>query len=68
MASVKQFKVAGDALASFATISVAYGQVTVAIPSDPIRIDSGLVSGTLASDGLKTYFGIPFAAPPVRVW
>ncbi len=43
-----------------------FGQVTVAIPGDPVRIDSGLVSGTLSDDGLKNYFGIPFAAPPVR--
>lgn len=42
-----------------------FGQVTVAIPGDPVRIDSGLVSGTL-NDGLKNYFGIPFAAAPVR--
>jgi para-nitrobenzyl esterase len=41
-------------------------QVTNAIPGDPIKTDAGLVSGTLSGDGLKTYFGIPFAAPPIR--
>ena len=54
------------ALAVLALAPAASGQVTVAIPGDPVRIDTGLVSGTLAPDGLKTYFGIPFAAPPVR--
>lgn len=42
-----------------------HAQVTRPIPSDPIRIGGGLVSGTIA-DGVKTYFGIPFAAAPVR--
>jgi len=41
-------------------------QVTVPIPGDPIRTDAGLVSGTMSGEGLKTYFGIPFAASPVR--
>ena len=41
-------------------------QVTRPIPGDPVRTDAGLVSGTLIADGLKAYFGIPFAAPPVR--
>jgi para-nitrobenzyl esterase len=42
-------------------------QVTLKpIPGDPIRIDGGLVSGTYLASGLKAYFGIPFAAPPIR--
>jgi para-nitrobenzyl esterase len=41
-------------------------QVTKAIAGDPIKTEAGLVSGTMSADGLKTYFGIPFAAPPVR--
>ncbi len=44
----------------------AQAQVTKPIAGDPVKIDSGLVSGTMSSDGLKTYFGIPFAAPPIR--
>jgi|HigsolmetaAR201D_1030396.scaffolds.fasta_scaffold00396_4 para-nitrobenzyl esterase len=36
------------------------------IPEDPIRIDSGLVRGKVLESGVKAYFGIPFAAPPVR--
>ncbi len=42
-------------------------QVTLKpIEHDPIRIDGGLVSGTYLKSGLKAYFGIPFAAPPIR--
>ncbi len=34
--------------------------------SDPVRIDTGLVSGvTGSSDDVRVYKGIPFAAPPV---
>lgn len=36
------------------------------IPSDPMRIDAGLLAGTLLDGGVKGYFGVPFAAPPVR--
>jgi para-nitrobenzyl esterase len=31
-----------------------------------LKIEGGLVSGTKGTDGVKTYFGIPFAAPPLR--
>jgi para-nitrobenzyl esterase len=41
-------------------------QVTKSITGDPIKTDAGLVAGTLSADGLKSYFGIPFAAPPIR--
>ncbi len=45
----------------------AWSQVTFkAIEKDPVRIDSGLVSGSYLGSGVKAYFGIPFAAPPVR--
>ena len=36
------------------------------ISGDPLMIDTGRVSGTLLDSGIKAYFGIPFAAPPVR--
>ena len=36
------------------------------IPGDPITIESGRLSGTLLDSGVKAYFGVPFAAPPVR--
>ena len=41
-------------------------QVTKTIAGDPIKTDAGLISGTMSAEGLKTYFGIPFAAPPIR--
>ena len=41
-------------------------QTTRSIPGDPLKIEGGLVSGTLGPDDVKTYLGIPFAAPPVR--
>jgi para-nitrobenzyl esterase len=31
----------------------------------PVRIDSGLISGTTDTSGVAAYLGIPFAAPPV---
>ena len=33
--------------------------------SDPIRIESGLISGSINADGVRAYKGIPYAAPPV---
>lgn len=36
------------------------------IPHDPLRIDTGLVSGTLLDNDVKTYLGIPFADAPIR--
>ena len=36
------------------------------IPGDPITIETGKLSGTLLDSGVKAYFGVPFAAPPVR--
>lgn len=36
------------------------------IPSDPITIESGKLSGTLLESGIRAYLGVPFAAPPVR--
>jgi para-nitrobenzyl esterase len=35
------------------------------IAGDPIRIDSGLVAGKQLASGVRAYFGVPFAAPPV---
>lgn len=40
--------------------------VTIPVAGDPVRIDAGRVSGTMLANGLKAYFGIPFAAPPIR--
>lgn len=62
MATLKSIAALLAALAWAAT-----AQVTLKpIEKDPIRIDGGLVSGTYLKSGLKAYFGIPFAAPPIR--
>lgn len=36
------------------------------IPGGPTRIDSGLVAGKVLESGVQAWFGVPFAAPPVR--
>src|SRR5215204_1819771 len=54
------------ALGVVAAVGLLNAQVTSPIAGDPIKTDVGLVSGTMSGDGLKTYFGIPFAAPPIR--
>lgn len=35
------------------------------IPGDPIAIDTGKLNGKLLTSGVRAYFGVPFAAPPV---
>jgi para-nitrobenzyl esterase len=34
-------------------------------PGDPVATDSGRIAGKLLSSGVRGYFGVPFAAPPV---
>jgi len=36
------------------------------VPGDPVAIDSGMLAGKILPSGVKAYFGVPFAAPPVR--
>ncbi len=36
------------------------------VPGDPVVVDSGQVAGKILPSGVKAYFGVPFAAPPVR--
>jgi para-nitrobenzyl esterase len=38
----------------------------VPIASDPVITDSGMISGTLLSSGVKAYLGIPYAKPPTQ--
>ena len=57
---------AGVAVVSLMAAAVLRAQVTKPIAGDPAKTDAGPVSGTMSADGLKTYFGIPFAAPPIR--
>jgi para-nitrobenzyl esterase len=40
--------------------------VEQAIPQDPVVVDGGPMSGKLLDSGVRAYFGVPFAAPPVR--
>jgi para-nitrobenzyl esterase len=35
------------------------------IPGDPVTVEGGKVAGTLLDSGVRAYFAIPFAAPPV---
>lgn len=51
---------------TLAATTTTVAQVMRPIAGDPVQIDAGRVSGSVSTGGLKTYFGIPFAAPPVR--
>lgn len=39
--------------------------VEAPIPGDPVSTDTGKLSGKLLPSGVRAYFGVPFAAPPV---
>lgn len=68
----KHFRMAGFSVAIVISgivclgLAVVNAQITRKVPGDPLKIEGGLVSGTMGSDGVKAYFGIPFAAPPLR--
>jgi para-nitrobenzyl esterase len=48
-------------------VATAHAQVVEQpVPGDPVRIDSGRLAGKMLPSGVKAYFGVPFAAPPVR--
>ena len=51
-------------LFAFVLSTVAYASM-IAVRGDPVQTDSGLVAGTEAQSGVKAYFGIPYAKPPV---
>ena len=34
--------------------------------ADPVRVDGGLIDGKLLANGVAGWFGVPFAAPPLR--
>jgi para-nitrobenzyl esterase len=50
--------------ASVSLLPVVSQIVETPVPGDPVSIDSGAVSGKVLPSGVKTYLGIPFAAPP----
>src|SRR5688572_23282612 len=54
-------------LGSSLMISVAAAQVAERpVPGDPIEVEGGRLEGKLLASGVSGYFGVPFAAPPVR--
>jgi para-nitrobenzyl esterase len=50
----------------FATARAVAQIVERTIPEDPVIVDGGALSGKLLESGVRAYFGVPFAAPPVR--
>ncbi len=40
--------------------------VETKVPGDPVAVDGGQVAGKVLASGVKAYFGVPFAAAPVR--
>jgi para-nitrobenzyl esterase len=47
-------------------LNSAFAQIVdTPIAGDPITIDAGRLSGKMLPSGVRAYFGIPFAAPPV---
>jgi para-nitrobenzyl esterase len=54
------------ALVFSAAVGPAYPQIGATIAEDSIAIESGKITGTVLASGVKAYFGIPYAAPPVR--
>jgi len=53
------------ALVLVATIAVSCAPPKPVAIEDPIKIDTGLVSGAIVGEDIHVYKGIPFAAPPV---
>ncbi|MBW8853429.1 MAG: carboxylesterase family protein, partial [Bradyrhizobium sp.] len=56
------------ALALVLSVDVTAANASSMIPvaGDPVIIASGKVAGTQVDPAVKAYFGIPFAAPPIR--
>ena len=65
--SMMRFLLTTLALLAIIAVSCAPPASRSVILDDPIKIDSGLVSGTVIGDNkdVRVYKGIPFAAPPV---
>jgi para-nitrobenzyl esterase len=52
--------------ATFITLALAASTACFAGANDPVKLDTGLISGTAgATPEMRIYKGIPFAAPPV---
>jgi para-nitrobenzyl esterase len=47
--------------------SVATAQIVErSVPEDPVVVNGGAITGKLLDSGVRAYFGVPYAAPPVR--
>ena len=54
-------------LAALTAATATFAQVVdKPVAGDPVRLPSGLVAGATQASGVRTYLGIPFAAPPLR--
>jgi para-nitrobenzyl esterase len=53
-------------LAALFVIAAGAQIVETPVPGDPVSIDSGKVAGKVLPSGVKAYWGVPFAAAPVR--
>jgi len=48
---------------------LAVAAVVTAAGPEPVRLESGMVSGTIGSSGdVRIFRGVPYAAPPVGAW
>lgn len=54
------------ALSAFLALSARAQIVERPIGGDPVAIQSGSVAGKTLSSGVRAYFGVPYASPPVR--
>ncbi|WP_417581723.1 carboxylesterase/lipase family protein [Pelagibacterium sp.] len=55
------------AVVTLALTASAQGQIVkTPIPGDPVQTSSGQIAGKILDSGVKAYFGVPFAEPPLR--
>ncbi|MBU6267755.1 MAG: carboxylesterase family protein, partial [Sphingomonadales bacterium] len=48
------------------TFAAALALLSAPALADPVRVDGGLIDGKDLGGGVQGWFGVPFAAPPVR--
>src|SRR4051812_28463476 len=47
------------------SVKKSVGKIAMQLPADQVQVASGRLAGTVATDGLRMFKGVPFAAPPV---
>ncbi|WP_132091310.1 carboxylesterase family protein [Caulobacter sp. BK020] len=52
------------AMAAICAVVLGWSGAAEARAADTVRVDGGLIAGA-AADGVRTFFGVPYAAPPV---